>query len=354
MTSAQETLITDQTAKPREDWIDYLRGIAILLMIIGHTSVYDPIRMWIYGFHMPLFFMISGLLFNKTKWHAVGYRQFLITRVKNYLIPYFLWCGICFLINLPMLYYTYRDDNFPSALLQNLGWIATSVRVDGVFLPQNCTPLWFLTCLFLSQQVFYWLLKCKPVWQFVLCGVFIAINYIMNLFQMPILLWHFEVSLIGAVFMLLGYSIREKKLLENIKNPWIILAMFIGSSVLIMITGFKDLYYRLYGTDLTLYMISAAIMCYTVIWTCKSFKTLYLKTIICSLGMYSVIAMALNYSINRYVRAAYQTVSNLSGINLDWMEYPLILINIVICLAAIAGYRKLATKHQGIRVFIGR
>lgn len=52
----------------RIDWIDLTKGIAIFLMVCGHTSIPLPISNWIWSFHMPLFFIISGILFNATKY----------------------------------------------------------------------------------------------------------------------------------------------------------------------------------------------------------------------------------------------------------------------------------------------
>ena len=47
----------------RIEWIDVCKGLGIFLVFIGHTNVsqlsctlYD----WIYSFHMPLFYMLSG------------------------------------------------------------------------------------------------------------------------------------------------------------------------------------------------------------------------------------------------------------------------------------------------------
>ena len=45
--------------KKRVQWIDCAKGIAILLVIIGHTIGY-PIREMIFSFHMPLFFILAG------------------------------------------------------------------------------------------------------------------------------------------------------------------------------------------------------------------------------------------------------------------------------------------------------
>lgn len=44
----------------REAWIDCARGIAILLVIVGHT-VSGVLSGAIYSFHMPLFFIFSGI-----------------------------------------------------------------------------------------------------------------------------------------------------------------------------------------------------------------------------------------------------------------------------------------------------
>ncbi|MDD6072582.1 MAG: acyltransferase family protein [Clostridiales bacterium] len=49
----------------RIEWIDCTKGIAILLVILGHTIVsHDLIRGLIFAFHMPLFFIFSGMLMH--------------------------------------------------------------------------------------------------------------------------------------------------------------------------------------------------------------------------------------------------------------------------------------------------
>ena len=55
------------TKSNRIVWIDQLRAVAFLLVIIGHTYVNADVKSVIYSFHMPLFFMISGLTLNRGK-----------------------------------------------------------------------------------------------------------------------------------------------------------------------------------------------------------------------------------------------------------------------------------------------
>lgn len=44
----------------RKRWIDIAKGIGIILMVIGHADAPRLLKNWIYGFHMPLFFIIAG------------------------------------------------------------------------------------------------------------------------------------------------------------------------------------------------------------------------------------------------------------------------------------------------------
>ena len=51
----------------RKDWIDQLRGFAFFIVVLCHASVLGVISHVGAAFHMPLFFMISGLLFYPEK-----------------------------------------------------------------------------------------------------------------------------------------------------------------------------------------------------------------------------------------------------------------------------------------------
>lgn len=44
-------------------WIDFAKTFGLLLMILGHGNlVNNDLQCYIYSFHMPMFFIISGLL----------------------------------------------------------------------------------------------------------------------------------------------------------------------------------------------------------------------------------------------------------------------------------------------------
>ena len=83
-------------------WLDYTRGAAIILVVLGHAiagvsveagSFFNIMYMIITGFHMPLFFLISGFLYNqKNKENTINcYFSDFEKKVIDLLIPYVLF-----------------------------------------------------------------------------------------------------------------------------------------------------------------------------------------------------------------------------------------------------------------------
>lgn len=114
----------------RIDWIDLTKGIAIFLMVCGHTSIPLSISNWIWSFHMPLFFIISGILFNATKYP--NFNLFIKKRGKTLIIPYIIFSLITLL--------TIHDQTLKEWLYK--GWI-------------NGCALWFIPVLFFAEIFFF-------------------------------------------------------------------------------------------------------------------------------------------------------------------------------------------------------
>ena len=67
----------------RIHWVDIYKGLAIILMILGHTS--SPINNYIYLFHMSAFFFISGYTTNFEKY---TFTQYLNKKFVSLIVPY--------------------------------------------------------------------------------------------------------------------------------------------------------------------------------------------------------------------------------------------------------------------------
>ena len=190
------------------DWVDFLKGVGILLMVIGHASAPYLIKKWIYGFHMPLFFVLAGYTFNLEKWKNNGFSKLVINRAKAYLKPYIVLFIFGFLAQTVFDIISGRSSGTVRYILAGL----YSFDID---LPQ-CAPIWFLTCLFLAYMFFWILVNQTTVFRQVILGiiyllVLVALKNLENMFDIIELPWHIDTALVASVFMLLGYTIKASK-----------------------------------------------------------------------------------------------------------------------------------------------
>lgn len=86
MTQAQPKETKQIQPKQRIPWIDTAKGIAMILVILGHTIEEPVLRGTIYSFHMPLFFILSGMTYT----YATTGKKFLANgkkSLKRLLVP---------------------------------------------------------------------------------------------------------------------------------------------------------------------------------------------------------------------------------------------------------------------------
>lgn len=93
MSQTNMTQITPiQHQSTRIAWIDIARAVAMVLVFTGHlgTSWFpqlEPLMTAIYTFHMPLFFLLSGLFFKPT----IDLLTLIAKRARTLLVPYYVF-----------------------------------------------------------------------------------------------------------------------------------------------------------------------------------------------------------------------------------------------------------------------
>lgn len=112
------------------EWVDISKGIAITLMVIGHSSIPRELNRFIFSFHMPFFFIISALF---TNWEKESFQVFAIRKAKILLIPFIIYSAINLSI-LPWATHVNYSHYLQNWLLHGWGGIA----------------LWFVPVFFLS------------------------------------------------------------------------------------------------------------------------------------------------------------------------------------------------------------
>lgn len=176
--------------KQRIAWIDVLRGIAIIFVVLGHSPflAHLPVKVFnvIYSFHMPLFFFISGYVFNPDS--ASG--PLLRRRFNSMLKPYFFTTIIVSIV------YVLTKEG-PS-----WGWYLFWVLYgNGPNLPKMALHLWFLPCLFLTT-VFVWYLTTviKALKTSILVQITATVILLCLGFLTMHLFWDVRMPLLGTTF----------------------------------------------------------------------------------------------------------------------------------------------------------
>lgn len=85
----QESSVGDNST--RIVWVDYYKAVGIFLIVLGHVSFTPPLNEmtnFLFLFHVPLFFFISGYLEKKEKCDA---KKYLFKLFKSLIIPYIIW-----------------------------------------------------------------------------------------------------------------------------------------------------------------------------------------------------------------------------------------------------------------------
>lgn len=92
----KQTLIARKTMKKRIEWIDLLKGFAILMVVLSHCLYGDNMSgflrtlcLWLFSFYMQLFFSVSGYFFSYKK--TYDYSAVIKKRFRSLMIPYFFW-----------------------------------------------------------------------------------------------------------------------------------------------------------------------------------------------------------------------------------------------------------------------
>lgn len=73
----------------KKDSITLAKAIGIILMVIGHSGCYVRLHNFIYMFHMPLFFFVSGFCFKEMYLNRGGH--FIKRRIDGLYIPFVKW-----------------------------------------------------------------------------------------------------------------------------------------------------------------------------------------------------------------------------------------------------------------------
>lgn len=147
------------------NWIDNLKAIGILAVILGHIA--SPFGAFIFSWHMPLFFILAGFFIK----YELCTKDFIIKDFKRLMIPYFAFAIVGLVLETIKRIALHRED------LEYLH------ELQGIFIWMDMPSLintygfvlWFLPALFFSR-VFLFLIN-KQVTSILIQSIIILILF---------------------------------------------------------------------------------------------------------------------------------------------------------------------------------
>ena len=122
-------------------WIDISKAVLIYLVVVAHSGHISPITdTLICGFHMPAFFIISGMLTS----FSGSVKETVIKSYRRLIVPALFFTAICYLIFLSRHLLRGDYDSYACILKPLLGLVI----YDRSIASPVCGVIWFLVVLF--------------------------------------------------------------------------------------------------------------------------------------------------------------------------------------------------------------
>lgn len=140
--------------KKRLDYLDMTKGLGMILVLIGHLqgdSIFtfspyiQPLCVFIFSFHMPMFFIVSGILLAIKNDEVKPLKEVAKSRFRGIMIPY-LWFSLFYLI--VVVAALIKGEIAVQTLYLNIWYVISGYGMN---------VLWFLPALYLGELLFIFL-----------------------------------------------------------------------------------------------------------------------------------------------------------------------------------------------------
>lgn len=285
-------------------WIDIARGLGMFLVMLGHrNNIISPaVTSWIYSFHMPLFFFLSGYVIRNVE--KIYLQDIMQKLVKKLVVPFF-----CLGILLELWYYI-------------LACCYGGTKDISYYLCMFCDgvgTLWFVQCLFVAEILYYVVAKwCKGLFLHIVVLAIVAFGFFFNSLNYALPL-HVEVALIALLFVHLGALCSKNEWWCTLQKDYIWMFVFGGGTILLNVLQSKpNMVCRVYGNPL-IFVLGA---CFGILFVCclsyhLSNSISWLKKVICFVGQNTLFYLAFHAGVGYLVLdSCLSKVSRRYGVNL--------------------------------------
>ncbi len=151
---------------PRNAVLSIIKGIAIILMVIGHAEAPAFLNSFIYIFHMPVFFIAAGYFFSRKNIDDPW--RFCAKRFKGLYIPFLKWSLMFLVLHNVFFYFGILNEqygNWNGGVTHPYSWHAAMSRLMMMFTSMSgydefmAGAFWFFRGLLVASILFIALYK---------------------------------------------------------------------------------------------------------------------------------------------------------------------------------------------------
>lgn len=302
-----------QKSNSRIVWIDLAKGLAIFLVVVGHIYSGGIFQTWLYSFHIPLFFIVSGCLMSYKNKDNKKLSMIIIGSIKNLMVPYVTFSILTIAMRLAF-------SNFSITIFKQD--LRATIVLHGVW------TLWFLSTLFIAEILFYVIRRSfnKDYIRIIVTIVLFFSSLMLSGHSNSILIGIFR-SFIALGFVSIGYY--TFKSINKIDLPYYsIFILIVANIILSQYNGKVDLDLLSFN-NLFLYTLNSILGSMAIMLLLKKLKNIKLLTY---WGSNSLIIMCTHIYILEF--AIMVTGSTFAGyineniliVVIMMLEYPIITV----------------------------
>ena len=284
------TVNSQLSSQSRVAWMDSAKALGIFLVVYGHSLATGwGIGKWIYSFHMPFFFIISGYL---TKFPASQ-------SAPNYLLKRFIFLmGNYFTFAmLGYVFWLLVQKNFGETtgmMAGRLDPVLATIYGTGTPADFSVIPrfLWFLPCLAVAQVLLFFIYKLRRSfsrWIILITCAWAGFTFL-SPYALP---FEIETSCVAVLFMAVGYEIRVHDILGHIHHLSGLILLVVGTLCGLGNSG-VDMRASQFGSPF-LFLVSSLFISTALLCFCKTLPSpgpmiqLLSKNSLYILGLHSIV-----------------------------------------------------------------
>lgn len=322
----------------RVNYIDYIRAIGIILMVLAHIPLSDSFVHYVHGFHMPLFFVVSSCCYK------AGGTEHLKKTLKKLLIPYFSFSAAAYVL--------WLIEIQPQSLVDALKPIQAIIWVNSVGMPL-AGALWFLTAMLILNIMVFCIERVfdeKLYKWLVIFGLFVfgLLETKILLFRLP---WSIGAACVGVGYFYFGRLMKRgwnSNMMTKLRSiqAWIYCIILLLTGCSIMMNGILNMRtgeYACIPLSIINSLISVCALWFLVYRiSSKADKKLgNIANEIKKIGMYSVIWLCCN-----------ELTINIVWSVMDKMKFHNLFIEVLVVFIVLKICEKVFTKTP-LSVFVG-